>query len=953
VGKRKVKEIRGVEGNELVKLGLKLYDVGFNVIPVDSGKKPLTSWAYDRRIERDKLNELLRKASGIAIVGGPENPFKGAGILVLIDVDRPNVLEKSQYLKELVSKTVSWYTGPRCPKCEGKDLEVLEIGRKFRCSECKTEFSIEECRRGIGLLVAVGLEAYDRYFRGTVRGKDVELLVKNYQLIPPSTHPTGVKYEWINLIDFNTPNYGIYRLETLEVERLLSELGIVKTSDVRPEVRPEAIAKKATGEGPRLRELSDSDILRIKDLIKDAYRPGVRQYLWLFLSGWAAKAGISPISTARILKMLYEETGDTDPVKTRASALVYSYRKAGIDLTPYAGRLEELFGVRPYGLEREINEEEIKGKTGLQEILEAQLGEERALEVIKELSDVFQVASPFRDSVIEILDYERQLYALANLRKLVVCRARRSDNRLVYKERVAIGAPTEVVVYVNPIGGITKYQVRWEAPTRPKPLVIGPCLLEEIVNRLRAEGLVLHSRLVGDVVAAVIEGFIRRGRAEVRTEIESPGFYYIDGKLVAVGYEVEEPSQEELRRALELLDRIATEWFGKVLDRFATVVKWWILAPFGYAIKQVGGNFLPGLFQYGPPNTRKSTLNRIGQSLWGFRYPEVTDREYEIPGSSADNPARLEYWISRGTFPICIKEPAAVFENQATVEMIKSAIEGLIARGKYRGGGYITTPALASLSFTSNNYLPSDPSLIGKRLVVVKYSYAEALNPEREEDRALMDRFEREILPRLGELRPIGGYVASRISKNPELLKRAVWIGNSWLDVAEELLEEAYKSVGLEPPAWLRGRSVAESTTEVYEDRRELIREFLVERVNEEYSRFVGRVLVEKPEGIEAVDRAEADMRMRLEVILDKQLIPWLLRKGDKVYITRGIVKELERVVGNIGGLKSLAELLGWGYEQRSIRLGGRVVNNYFIIVDLEELVRFLSPDLDTEGTGS
>jgi hypothetical protein len=131
-----------------------------------------------------------------------------------------------------------------------------------------------------------------------------------------------------------------------------------------------------------------------------------------------------------------------------------------------------------------------------------------------------------------------------------------------------------------------------------------------------------------------------------------------------------------------------------------------------------------------------------------------------------------------------------------------------------------------------------------------------------------------------------------------------------------------------------------------------------VERVNEEYSRFVGRVLVEKPEGMEAVDRAEADMRMRLEVVLDKQLIPWLLRKGNTVYITRGIVNELERVVGGIGDLKSLAELLGWGYDRKSIKLGKKVMNNYFVIVDLEELVEFLSPDLGagtegTEGTGS
>jgi len=66
----------------------------------------------------------------------------------LIDVDRPSALDRSPFLKELVSKTASWYTGPRCPRCEGKDLEVLELGRRFRCRGCGTEFSAEEAKRG-------------------------------------------------------------------------------------------------------------------------------------------------------------------------------------------------------------------------------------------------------------------------------------------------------------------------------------------------------------------------------------------------------------------------------------------------------------------------------------------------------------------------------------------------------------------------------------------------------------------------------------------------------------------------------------------------------------------------------------------------------------------------------------------------------------------------------------
>ena len=928
--KKKTREVvKDVEDNELVKLGIKLYDVGFNVIPVDSSKKPLTSWAYDKRVERDRLNELLRKASGIAIVGGPENPFKPTAYLVLIDVDRPSILDKSSYLKELVSKTVAWYTGPRCPKCEGKDLEVLEPGRKFRCSECKTEFNIEECKRGIGLLVTVDLETHDKYFRSTVRGKEVEFLVKNYQLIPPSIHPTGIKYEWINSVDFNIPNYGVYKLELFEVERLLSELGIIKTLDVKTE----AIEDKEVGkaevreipeirEGPRLRELSDGDILRIKDLIKDAYKPGVRQYLWLFLSGWGAKAKVSPISIGKILKMLYEECGDNDPLRTRASAIVYSYKKAGIDLTPYTNDFEVLFGVRPYGLEKEINEEEIKGKTGLQEILEAQLGEERALEIIKELNDVFQIASPFKDSIIEILDYDKQLYALANLRKLIVCRARRNENKLVYKERVVIGAPTEVVVYINPIGGITKYQVRWEASTRPKPLVIGPCLLEEVIDRLKAEGLVTHSRLVNDVIPAIVEGFIRRGKAEIKTEIESPGFYYLDGKVVGVKVDVRTPTKEELREALELLNELASNWFKHVQDKFSEVIRWGVISPFIYCYKQKG-KWIKWLYLWGPSKTGKTTLGDIVLRIWGL------DSKNVKTGASIDTPARLGYVLSQSTYPVLINEPANALSKDEIVEMVKNAIESLIVRGKYQRGSYIDIPAISSIIFTSNRYIPKDDALL-RRLKVITFTYGEKIP----EDKAI--EFENTVKTKLSKLKAIGDYIASRV------------VGNELPENPEDIvkmLEDAYRLVGLEIPEWLRLKY--EEVEDFTQDMKEAIRVYLVNRINEEYNRFVGKVLVERPSGYDMIPRTSTDLEDRVRIVIDKQLIPWIIKRvedGEEyLYITTGLVNELSKVVSSVGSLKSIAELLGWEYiPKMSVREGKRTTSYRLIRISLKDFIDFL-----------
>ncbi|MEM1913637.1 MAG: hypothetical protein QW067_10900, partial [Thermofilaceae archaeon] len=322
-----------------------------------------------------------------------------------------------------------------------------------------------------------------------------------------------------------------------------------------------------------LRKLSDSEILRIADLLREAYKPGYRQILVLYLSGWLAKAGVSPVSAVRIAKTLYD-TGDTDPLKTRLSAVVYSYKKAGIDVDAYSSDIEALTGVKPYGLEREISEEDVKGKTGLQEILESILGEDRALAIIHELSEILQTLSPYRDSIVELVDYEKQLYAVANLRKLVIVRAKKKDNTLVYKERVSVVAPTRVVVYSNPIGGVTKYEVVFEGQTLQKPLVVGPALVDEIVDRIVIEGLVYHRKLVYDVLSAIIQAFIRKGKAEIKTEIEAPGFYLVDGRLVSVKYSVESVDTEKLKQALTLLNELAETWFKHVQDRFATIVKW-------------------------------------------------------------------------------------------------------------------------------------------------------------------------------------------------------------------------------------------------------------------------------------------------------------------------------------------------------------------------------------------
>ncbi|MEM4554191.1 MAG: hypothetical protein QXI86_08215, partial [Ignisphaera sp.] len=692
--------------------------------------------------------------------------------------------------------------------------------------------------------------------------------------------------------------------EEIDPEKLLERIETEKLE--APRVKSKPVEK--------LRELSDSEILKITDLLRDAYKPGYRQFLCLYLSGWLAKARVSPLSAVKITKSLYESTGDTDPLKTRLSAVVYSYKKAGINVDEYSTEIEALTGVKPYGLEREIQEEKVKGVSGLQEILEAVLGEDRALAVIHELSELLQTLSPYRDSIVELLDYEKQLYAVANLRKLVIVRAKRVNNALVYKERVAVVCPTRVVVYSNPIGGVTKYEVVFEGATLQRPLVVGPALVDEIADRLAIEGLVYHRKLIYDVLSAIVQAYVRKGKAEIKTEIESPGFYLVDGRLVTVKYSVESVDSEKLKQALTLLNELADVWFKHVQDKFATVVKWGAVAPFGYILKQKG-KWIPWLYLYGDSATGKTTLGKIVLRIWGL------DSRYEKTGASIDTIARLGYVLSMSTFPILVNEPGGALSKEDVVEMIKSAVENTTARGKYVRGTYTEYPALAPLIFTSNKFLPRDDALL-RRFKVITFSYGEKIPVEKQRE------FKEKVEPRLSILSEIGKCVAKQVLESQNI---------DHID-PKFLLEKCYEVAGLEKPQWLELEYV-EETMDIHETVVEEFSEKLKKYINDLYARYVSRIIQTEVDTLRTtvITPDNVSLRDKLKTLLEKHLLPGVRASGDRVIITGVVLNELG-LEGKIT-LKSLAEILRCDYK--NVKIQGRVIRG--IEISFDKLVELLT----------
>jgi hypothetical protein len=457
---------------------------------------------------------------------------------------------------------------------------------------------------------------------------------------------------------------------------------------------------------------------------------------------------------------------------------------------------------------------------------------------------------------------------------------------------------------------------------------------------------VTSSRLAYDVMAAIVEGFVRRGKALLKEEIEAPGFFIVDEKLIATNINIEKPDREDVKQALEILNELGEKWFIHAQDRFSRIFRWGVISPFIYAYKQMG-RWVKWKYLYGASKTGKTTLGEIAVIyLWG-----LDETKHKKPGSSIDTVARLGHVLSQSTFPTLINEPGGVFIKEELVDMIKSAIESMTARGKYYKGNYIEIPSLSPLLFTSNKVLPKDDALL-RKFDVERFTFGEKIDLEKEKI------FENEMRPRLKKLKALGDFIAWYILNNE--LKEDPW------KMAVEVLEEAYKYADMKMPRWLypsQDEEYRASEEIVYEDNRERIRNYFIKKINEEFNKFVGRIIVEKPEGVsyryEYKDRKETDLKDRLLIVLQQKLIPWMMYRQDEegriiIIITTGLMDDLTPLIGDIGGLKSVAELLGWEYDPKfSYRVKEKgeekVKNNSVIKINLNDFLEFLSPKIDQE----
>jgi hypothetical protein len=497
-----------------------------------------------------------------------------------------------------------------------------------------------------------------------------------------------------------------------------------------------------------------------------------------------------------------------------------------------------------------------------------------------------------------------------SIRQLVHVNERDSSVETVVLEACLTG----VVVYDNPLVDEPKrFQATFQPSAYKRSFSVGPALIEDIVAYLLESGLVIANRLVKDALPALFNAYIQSGEAVVKSGVEYPGFYRKgDGSIDLVKYELEEVSVDDLRSSLILLEKLGDSFSGQK-TKLAHTLKWGLIAPFSFILKQNGC----WLILYGKAGSGKTTIADIVLYLWGSPESGVND----LGGSSFNTEARMGEKLRGSTFPVVVNEPGGVFEKPALVELLKTAIESTTSRGRFEGRSYKSLLALAPVIFTSNLTPPCDDALL-RRLECISFSYAERKSEDEKEKFRPDFRGDDKNGCCFHALKPLAQFVVCEIVKDPSLLDM------DWRQLTNMLVKRVYKNVDLVMPVWLSGWSVTESLVDNDELLVERVRVFLQKEINRAYNQSKSSNL----HILEDVDR-------RILHVLSGHLIPWMFSsRNDKVYLTSGFLDALKQYSGMDDSLKSLAEMLGWEYKRTSVRGG---FNGWCIVIDLIRFTDF------------
>jgi hypothetical protein len=491
---------------------LKAYmELGFSFFPVEWGQKapPLLEWKefQSRKPSREEVEAWLSNYAifNVAVVCGRVSN------LFVVDFDGEEAYE-------------AWKRSlPR---------DLLDLVRSA-CWIVKT---------GKGFHVYVRPEDPELIPRTKIRCREgVDIKGEgSYVIAPPSKHPSGASYGgWNSLCPSLAP------LKREIVERLLASLQpALAVEERQAEPKGEEAPKPVPKPPAELRELDDGRLEELYKILRPFYEPGSRHKMLLGLSGLAAKLGVSPVSIAKIVKRLHDETSDERDIRTRGGCIVYSYARVGVPVDKKA--LAEVLGAEPYG-PSEPQPQPVVGSSALYEVFKARVGEEEARKLLAKVKRLL-APPPLRIPIAWAVGANgREPVAWLIVRQLGgVCEVRlRKKARSGLLERPFAVLP-EIVRLQDTATGNEFFLAREEGR-----VVALAADLEGLLRQLVAQGYVSKTTL-GDInLQLLLQRIVKREKGELAPGLWSEGF--VDP--LGIGLDLNDYGVEGLLAAKEWIEK--------------------------------------------------------------------------------------------------------------------------------------------------------------------------------------------------------------------------------------------------------------------------------------------------------------------------------------------------------------------------------------------------------------
>ena len=499
--------------------------------------------------------------------------------------------------------------------------------------------------------------------------------------------------------------------------------------------------------------------------------------------------------------------------------------------------------------------------------------------------------------------------------------------------------PNKIIIHDNPISDAGRtFSIYWITKNGAS-FKTESMLIPEIEQYLINHGYVLSPRDLKGAIAGIIQISIDKNLAEIKNEIETPGFYWNSEteQLDIIDFEYNAPTTSNLEKSLTLIEGL-TDFFKHNETKLATILKWNLIAPFAFAKKQLGQpleNLVPHLYLYGKSGSGKTTASRIGIYFWST----PSSKENDIGGSEADTIARLGAQISTSTFSKIINEPSGIFNKKSLTEMMKTAVERTNARRKFEGNNFNVILALNPIQYTSNFSLPNVEGL-SRRFLQLLFTHSEKKSDDEKQAFMKKYRMDQPAECLFHDLKFLADFTLEYVVRHPEVLKM------NWQDLVNKMIIQAYIHCDRTVPEWLLSFEEAVSDIDIDDEETEDLRMFFLDVINRQINNVVADVY-DSPNGKNSKRvKNESDFEDRVFNVLNEARIPYMgihyNTKNDMYYVysTTGLKKALHNANHACYDIKSVAELLDWRYKP--IKVNGKTKR--VMLVRFSKFMEFLYP---------